>query len=63
MKGKSGIAVARQFSGKKRNFNGEKLWARGYAVSTVGFEEGQIKRYIENRTQLDGRGSDEEGRF
>ena len=29
---KSAIAVARQFGGRKRNFNGEKLWARGYAV-------------------------------
>ena len=63
LKGKSAIAVARQFSGKKRKFNGEKLWARGYAVSTVGFEEGQIKRYIRNQTQLEGRGSDEEGEF
>jgi len=34
IKGKSAIAVARQFGGRKRNFNGEKLWARGYAVST-----------------------------
>ena len=28
IKGKSAIAVARQFGGKKRNFNGETLWAR-----------------------------------
>ena len=63
IKGKSAIAVARQFSGRKRNFNGEKLWARGYAVSTVGFEESQIKRYIQNQEQLDGSGSDEEGEF
>ena len=63
LKGKSAIAVARQFSGRKRNFNGEALWARGYAVSTVGFEEGQIKRYIQSQAQLDGRGSDEEGEF
>ena len=63
LKGKSAISVARQFSGRKRNFNGEKLWARGYAVSTVGFEEAQIKRYIQNQTQLDGKGSDEEGDF
>jgi putative transposase len=40
LKGKSAIAVARQFSGRQRNFNGEKLWARGYAVSTVGFNFG-----------------------
>jgi putative transposase len=63
IKGKSAIAVARQFSGRKRNFNGEKLWARGYAVSTVGFEESQIKRYIQNQVQLDGRGSEEGGEF
>lgn len=63
LKGKSAISVARQFSGRKRNFNGEKLWARGYAVSTVGFEEAQIKRYIQNQEQLDGEGSDEDGDF
>ena len=63
LKGKSAIAVARQFGGRKRNFNGEKLWARGYAVSTVGFEESQIKQYIQNQQQLDGDGSDDEGKF
>jgi len=29
LKGKSAMAVARQFGGKQRNFNGENLWARG----------------------------------
>src|SRR5215831_16229148 len=37
LKGKSAIAVAR-LCGRERNFTGEHLWARGYAVSTVGFE-------------------------
>ena len=36
LKGKSAIAIAR-LSGKERNFSGEHFWARGYAVSTVGF--------------------------
>lgn len=63
IKGKSAIAVARQFSGRTKNFNGEQLWARGYAVSTVGFEEAQIKGYIKNQQQLDGQGSDEKGEF
>jgi putative transposase len=63
IKGKSAIAVARQFGGRQRNFNGERLWARGYAVSTVGFEEGQIRSYIQNQEQLDGQGSDELGSF
>ena len=63
LKGKSAIAVAREFSGRQRNFNGERLWARGYAVSTVGFEETQIRSYIENQERLDGRGQDEDGEF
>ena len=33
IKGKSAIAVARQFSGRQRSFNGEQFWAKGYAVS------------------------------
>jgi len=63
LKGKSAIAVARQFSGRKRNFNGEKFWARGYAVSTVGFEIEKIKAYVEHQEQLDGEGFYEEGQF
>lgn len=63
IKGKSAIAVARQFGGRKRNFNGERLWARGYAVSTVGFEEEKIRTYVKNQEQLDGLGSDEPGEF
>lgn len=64
IKGKSAIAVARQFGGRQRNFNGERLWARGYAVSTVGFEESQIQMYIKQQEQLDGvEGSEEEGSF
>ena len=64
IKGKSAIAVARQFGGRQKNFNGEKLWARGYAVSTVGFEEAQIKSYVKNQEQLDAsQGSDEQGSF
>ena len=49
-------SVARQLGGRKRNFNGEKLWARGYAVSTVGFEEKQIRKYIRHQDHLDGNG-------
>jgi putative transposase len=44
LKGKSAIAIARQFSGKERNFTGEHFWARGYAVSTVGYDEEQVRK-------------------
>ena len=46
LKGKSAIAIARQLSGRERNFTGEHFWARGYAVSTVGFELEQVRAYI-----------------
>ena len=38
-KGKSAIPIARTYRGKERNFTGEKFWARGYCVSTVGANE------------------------
>ena len=44
LKGKSAIAVARQFCGRERNFTGESFWARGSAVSTVGFNEEEVRR-------------------
>ena len=55
LKGKSAIAAAR-LSGKERNFTGEHLWARGYAVSTVGFELEQVRRYIRDQEEADGAG-------
>ncbi len=58
LKGKSAIAIARQFAGRERNYTGEHFWARGYCVSTVGYEEEKVRAYI--REQEDG---DEEGRF
>ena len=58
LKGKSAIAIARQFSGRERNFTGEHFWARGYAVSTVGFELEQVRAYIREQEQ-----ADDQGRF
>jgi len=58
LKGKSALAIARQFGGKVRNLTGEHFWARGYAVSTVGFELEAVKRYIRDQEQLD-----QSGRF
>jgi REP-associated tyrosine transposase len=53
LKGKSAIAIARQFGGKERNFTGEHFWARGSAVSTVGFELEQIRLYIRKQEDED----------
>ncbi len=58
LKGKSAIAIARRFKGKQRNFEGENFWARGYAVSTIGFEEEVGRRYIREQEAFD-----QSGRF
>jgi putative transposase len=55
LKGKSAIAIAR-LCGKERNFTGEHFWARGYAVSTVGFELDEVRRYIRDQEEADGKG-------
>jgi len=52
LKGKSAIAIARM-SGKDRNFNGENFWARGYAVSTVGYDLEAIRKYIRDQEDQD----------
>ena len=58
IKGKSAIIIARQFGGKEKNFTGEHFWARGYAVSTVGFELEKVREYIREQEA-----TDEQGRF
>lgn len=45
LKGKSAIAIARM-QGRDRNYTGAHFWARGYAVSTIEFDEEIIKKYI-----------------
>ena len=44
LKGKSTIAMAR-LCGKERNFTDKHFWARRYAVSTMGFELEQVRKY------------------
>jgi putative transposase len=60
LQGKRAMASARQLGGKERNCTGEHCWARGYAVSTVGFELEQVRAYIRNQDDED---PDEGGKF
>jgi len=55
IKGKSAIHIARNYFGHKKNFTGQKFWARGYHVSTVGRDEQVIREYIRNQEQEDRR--------
>ena len=47
--GKSAIHLARVYGERKRNFEGQHFWARGYFVSTVGRDENVIREYIRNQ--------------
>ena len=49
IKGKSAIAIARTYLGRRQNFTGQHFWARGYYVSTVGRDESLIRQYIQNQ--------------
>jgi putative transposase len=55
IKGKSAIAIARNYMGRQKNFVGQNFWARGYYVSTVGRDEETIKRYIREQESEDKR--------
>ncbi len=55
LKGKSAIHVARVYMGRKRNYKGQKFWARGYHVSTVGRDEEAIRKYIKEQESEDRR--------
>ena len=63
IKEKSAIAIARQFGGCKRNFNGEKFWARGYAVSTVGLDESRRREYVKHQQKTDMQNFENDGQF
>ncbi len=55
IKGKSAIHIAINFSGRRQNFTGQHFWARGYYVSTVGRDEGIVRRYIQGQQEEDRR--------
>jgi len=55
IKGKSAIAIARTYMGRKKNFTGQHFWARGYFASTVGRDEAVIRRYIRRQEEEDKR--------
>ena len=55
IKGKSAIHIARQYSGRGRNYVGQHFWARGYFASTVGRDEEVIRSYIRHQEQEDRR--------
>ena len=46
---KSAISIARTYTGRKRNCEGQSFWTRGYFVSTVGPDEEMVRRYLKDQ--------------
>jgi len=54
IKGKSAVRIHRQILSNPR-ITGLHFWARGYCVSTVGFDEATIREYIRKQEALEKR--------
>jgi len=52
LKGKSAIRIHRQHENDRRVW-GKHFWAQGYCVSTVGLDEDQIRRYIQEQEKFE----------
>ena len=52
LKGKTALYVANRYA-RKRKYKGYHFWARGYFVSTTGYQEEVVRRYIRNQEKQD----------
>jgi putative transposase len=52
LKGKSAVRIHRNLLGNKR-VSGLHFWSRGYCVSTVGLDEGTIRKYIPDQEKVE----------
>ena len=52
LKGKSAVRLNRDVLGKRGTMFGRSFWARGYCVSTVGYDEAGVRRYIQDQEKL-----------
>lgn len=52
LKGKTALYVANKYA-RKRRYKGYHFWARGYFVSTTGYQEQVVRRYIQNQQKQD----------
>ncbi|MBD5435104.1 MAG: hypothetical protein HDR36_01075 [Treponema sp.] len=47
--------IARAYGERRRYFSGQRMWARGYCVSTVGLDEETVREYIKKQENDDRR--------
>jgi len=47
--------IGRTYTGRRRNFVGQSFGTRGYFESTVGRDEGIVRKYIKRQDDIDQR--------
>ena len=52
LKGKSAVRIHRELMRMKGTLFGRSFWARGYCISTVGYDEVSVRRYIQEQEKL-----------
>jgi putative transposase len=52
LKGKSAVKIHRELLGERR-MTGLHFWARGYCVSTLGYDESAVRRYVREQEAQD----------
>ena len=53
IKGNTSERIFKEFSEMRKKYWGQRFWARGYFVSTVGIDEEVIKKYIKEQKKMD----------
>ena len=53
LKGKSAVKIHRELLGERR-MTGLHFWARGYCVSTLGYDDEAVRRYVREQETQDG---------
>jgi putative transposase len=52
LKGKRAVKSHREWLGERR-MTGLHFWARGYCVSTIGYDEAAVRRYVREQEEHD----------
>lgn len=53
LKGESSLMIYEKWGNMKFKYRNRQFWCRGYYVSTVGKNEGKIRKYIQNQLEED----------
>lgn len=53
LKGESSLMIYEKWGNMKFKYRNRRFWCRGYYVSTVGKNEGKIRKYIQNQLEED----------